>query len=253
MEAKLFGSRLSPFVEKVARALQLKGIAFTLVPPKSPTDFKRWNAQTRKMPVVEIDGRRVFDSTLILRRLDQLVPEPPLFDRDAGIAARQRFLEDWSDESLYWYVMALRWADANAEATTTQVLGSIPAPAALRPVLRVLVRRQFRSQALGQGLARLPLETIVDELGRRFDELLVWLGDRPYFFADRPSAADLALFGQLNGLQSGPTPQAERLVAERPRLADYFLRVDAVTADRRAEPGHRAGRGVDLETTVRGA
>jgi len=227
MEAKLFGSRLSPFVEKVARALQLKGIAFTLVPPKSPADFKRWNPQARKMPVVEIDGRRVFDSTQILRRLDQLVPEPPLFDRNADVAARQRFLEDWSDESLYWYAMALRWSDANAEATTTQVVGSIPAPAALRPVLRVL--------------------------GRRFDELLVWLGDRPYFFADRPSVADLALFGQLNVLQSGPTPQAERLVAERPRLADYFLRVDATTAERRAEPGRGAARGVDFGTTARGA
>jgi len=149
--------------------------------------------------------------------------------------------------------MALRWSDANAGATTTQVLGSIPAPAALRPVLRVVLRRQLRNQALAQGLARLPLETVVDELGRRFDELLVWLGDRPYFFADRPSVADLALFGQLNGLQSGPTPQAERLVAERPRLADYFLSVDAATAGRRAEPDRRAARGVDFGTPARGA
>src|SRR5437870_8932683 len=253
MEAKLFGSRLSPFVEKVARALQLKGIAFTLVPPQSPADFKRCNAQTMKMPVVEIDGRLLFDSTRILRRLDQLVPEPPLLDRDAGVAARQRFLEDWSDESLYWYGLALRWSDANAEATTTQVVGSIPAPAALRPVLRVLLRRRIRGQALAQGLARLPLEMIVDELRRRFDELVVWLDDRPYFFADRPSVADLALFGQLNGLQSGPTPQAQRLVAERPRLADYFLRVDTATAGRRAEPDRPAAPGVDYGTPARGA
>src|SRR5207237_1069279 len=202
--------------------LQLKGIAFTLVPPKSPADFKRWNPQTRKMPVVEFDGRRVFDSTLILRRLDQLVPEPSFLDRDATVAARQRFLEDWSDEALYWYGLALRWSDANAEATTAQVVGSIPAPAALRPLLRVILRRRIRGQALAQGLARLPLETVVDELGRRFDELLVWLGDRPYFFADRRSVADLALFGQLNVLQSGPTPQAERLVAERPGRAAHF-------------------------------
>jgi len=246
MEAKLFGSRVSPFVEKVARALQLKRVPFTLVAPKSPRDFKRWNPQTRKMPAVEIGGQRLFDSTLILRRLDQLVPEPPFLDRDPAVAARQRFLEDWSDEALYWYSMALRWSDANVDATTTQVVGSIPAPAALRPLLRVVVRRQIRGQALGQGLARLPMETLVDELGRRFDELLVWLGDRPYFFADRPSVADLALFGQLNALQSGPTPQAERLVAERPRLADYFLRVDAATAERRPEAERPAARGADL-------
>jgi len=252
MDAKLFGSRLSPFVEKVARALQLKRIPFGLVEPRSPGDFKRWNPQTRKMPAVEIAGQRLFDSTLILRRLDQLVPEPPFLDRDAAVAARQRFLEDWSDESLYWYGMALRWSEANAEATTAQVVGSIPAPAVLRPILRVVIRRQIRGQALAQGLARLPLETVVDELGRRFDELLVWLGDRPYFFADRPSVADLALFGQLNMLHSGPTPQAERLVAERPRLADYFLRVEAATAERGAETD-RAARGADLGSAARGA
>ena len=51
MEVQLFGSRLSPFVEKVARALVLKRIGYTLVPPKSPMAFKRWNPQTRKMAV----------------------------------------------------------------------------------------------------------------------------------------------------------------------------------------------------------
>src|SRR5207244_13533371 len=134
-----------------------------------------------------------------------------------------------------------------------QERGRVPATAALRLVVRVLRGREPRNQALAQGLARRPLGTVVDALGRRVDELLVWLGDRPYFFADRPSVADLALFGQLNVLQSGPTPQAERLVAERPRLADYFLHVDATTAERRAEPGRRAARGVDLGTTARGA
>ena len=68
MQATVFGSRLSPFVEKVVRGLQLKGISYRLVPPKSPTDFRRWNPQTGKMPVLELIGERVFDSTLILDR-----------------------------------------------------------------------------------------------------------------------------------------------------------------------------------------
>src|SRR5258706_11663725 len=103
--ATLFGIRLSPFVEKVARGLQLKRIAFTLVPPASPFDFKRWSPQTGKMPVLDLDGEKTFDSTLILRRLDALVPAPPLFADDPHAATRQRFVEDWSDESLYWYGM----------------------------------------------------------------------------------------------------------------------------------------------------
>ena len=42
-KATLYGTRLSPFVEKCARALELKGIEFELVPPKGPQDLKKWN------------------------------------------------------------------------------------------------------------------------------------------------------------------------------------------------------------------
>jgi glutathione S-transferase len=227
MRVQLFGSRLSPFVEKVARALELKRVAFTLVPPRMPADFKRWNPQTGKMPVLDVDGARTYDSSFILRHLDASIPEPPLFDGDPAVAARQSLLEDWSDESLYWYGMGLRWSDANAAATVDQVVADIGAPAVLRPLLRFALRRQIRPQALGQGLARLPFERLVGELGRRFDELIVLLGERPYFFADRPSAADLALFGQLRMLQSGPTPQAEELLAVRPALRAHYERVGA--------------------------
>ncbi len=55
-EITLYGSRISPFVEKVARALALKGLEFRAVDLKSPGDLKRWNPVTGKMPVLEIDG-----------------------------------------------------------------------------------------------------------------------------------------------------------------------------------------------------
>jgi glutathione S-transferase len=83
--------RLSPFVEKVVRAVTLKGLPHTLVDVKSPLDFKRWNPQTGKMPVLDVDGERIYDSTLILRALDSRVPEPPLVDVDPHVAAHQRF------------------------------------------------------------------------------------------------------------------------------------------------------------------
>lgn len=227
MRVQVFGSRLSPFVEKVVRAVTLKGLEYVLVDVKSPLDFRRWNPQTGKMPVLDFDGDRTYDSTLILRALDARVAEPPLVDADPHVAARQRFLEDWSDEALYWYGMALRWADPNADATVAQVVGSMPLPPFLRPLIRMIFRRQASGQARAQGLARLPLDVVLAELARRLDELLVWLADRRFFFADRPSVADLAIFGQLRMLQSGPTPQAAELIRGRPALGAYFARVDA--------------------------
>jgi len=228
MKATLYGSRLSPFVEKVARALQIKGIEFSVIDPRGPNDLKKWNPTTGKMPVLDIGGEKPFDSTFIVRRLDELVPEPPLVSRDPEIAAKQRFLEDWSDESLYWYVMALRWNPANSKSTVTQITESLPAP--LRPVVGVVLNWQIGGQARAQGLARLPLGTVLDELGRRFDELEVFLGDKPFFFSDAISVADLALFGQFATLRSGPTPQGARLLDARPKLSAFFDRVDAVTA-----------------------
>jgi glutathione S-transferase len=228
--AALFGSRLSPYVEKVVRALALKRVPFDLTAPRSPLDFRRMNPQTRKMPVLDIGGERLYDSTLILRRLDVLIPEPPLHDADPRVAAYQRFLEDWSDESLYWYGMALRWSAANAAASAAQVVGSLGVPAFLAPVLSLVLTRQIGGQARAQGLARLPLETLVAELGRRLDELVVLLEDRPFFFADHPSVADLAVFGQVTMLGSGSTPQAEALLAARPALGAWRARVAAAAA-----------------------
>lgn len=229
MQIQVFGSRLSPFVEKVVRALALKRVRFTLVDVKTPLDFKRWNPVAGKMPVLDIDGERTFDSTLILRRLDVVVPEPSLFAVAQGVAARQRFLEDWSDESLYWYGMGLRWSAANADATVAQVIGSMPIPSPLRPLVGTMFRRRVGAQARAQGLARLPLDVLVTELAARLDELLVWLDERPFLFADQPSAADLAIFGQLCMLRSGPTPQAARLIDERGPLRAYYDRIDAAT------------------------
>jgi len=232
MKATLYGSRLSPFVEKVARALQLKGVETTTVDIKGPNDLKKWNPTTGKMPVLEIGGEKLFDSTLILRRLDAIVPEPPLVARDPETAAKQRFLEDWSDESLYWYVMALRWSPENAKATVAQLAAFLPA--LLRPLASLVFPRQIGSLARAQGLARLPTGIVLDELERRFDELCVFLGDRPFFFSDEVSVADLAVFGQFSTLRSGPTPQGARLLDARPTLAAHFDRVDAATGGRAA-------------------
>ena len=227
MTARLFGSRLSPFVEKVLRALRLKGIAHVLVPPRTPADFRRWNPQTRKMPVLDLGGERIYDSTFILRRLDQLVPHPPLFADDPVAAANQRQLEDWADESLYWYVMAFLWTPKNAPAVANRNLSMLPA--LLRPLVAPIMRRQMTGMVKAQGMGRLPEETLGREFGARLDDLLRMLGERPFFYDERPSVADLAVFGQLHGAGSGSVPETRRALSERPQLVDYLKRVAQAT------------------------
>jgi glutathione S-transferase len=234
LEVRLFGSRLSPFVEKVARALLLKKIDFALVEPKSPRDFARWNPQTGKMPVLEVRGDRVYDSTFILRKLDEAWPRPPLVASHAPIAASQRQLEDWSDESLYWYGMALRWSAKNAPAAAAQIFGALPA--LVRPLARSLGGRRIRASTRAQGLGRLPEDVLLRELAHHLDDLVTILGEEPFFFAGRPSIADLAIYGQLRVLRSGPTPDAARLIDEHPPLVQHMERVERETASAAGNP-----------------
>jgi glutathione S-transferase len=112
--------------------------------------------------------------------------------------------------------------------TAAQIVGSLPA--LIRPIAGVLLPRQVAASAWAQGMVRMPMEVVVSELGNRLDEVLELLGERPFLFADRVSAADLAIFGQATMLRSGPTPQAEELIAARPALVAYLARVDAATA-----------------------
>lgn len=220
----LYGSRLSPFVEKAWRGLRHKGLEFTFETP-SPLALRRLNPVTGKMPVATFDGETVHDSSFILRRADQLRPDPPLFSADPEEAAEQRRLEDWADESLYWYVMALRCSARNRAATLEQILSIVPA--AMRPLAGFMVGRQLKGMCRAQGLGRLPYEEALHELGVLLDDLGTSLGARAFFHGERPGAADFALHGQLNTLLSGPTPDAEPLVV--PALRDHMKRVEEAT------------------------
>ena len=212
-------------MKKVQGALALKKIEYELIVPAGPGEFKKWNPQTRKMPVLDIEGEKLYDSSFICAELEARYPEPPLWSADPVARASQRLLEDWADESLYWSLVALRFTKKNTPATLEQI--SAGAPKLIRPVIGRILRRQIGGQVHSQGMGRLPVHVVVRELGHRLDDLLVQLGDRPFFHGDSPSIADLAVASELESGLSGPTPEIEVLVADRPALGSYLQRMRA--------------------------
>ena len=114
-------------------------------------ELKKYNPATGKVPIVLFDGAAVYGSTVILRRFDHGHPSPALLSDDANIAAQQQMLEDWSDESLSWHMMAFRWHPKNEPRTIAQNSRFVPAPVRLfaKPLLRRLVGHL--SQGAGNG------------------------------------------------------------------------------------------------------
>ena len=83
-------------VERVSLALAHKGIdvEWEDVDPDDRGRVERVSGQPL-VPVLVHDGRVLVDSTVILRYLEELQPEPPLWPRDEGRAAELDVFLDW--------------------------------------------------------------------------------------------------------------------------------------------------------------
>jgi glutathione S-transferase len=216
----LYGPSMAPFTEKCRRALLLKGLEFDLREPEGPEDFKRWSPKTGLLPVLTIDEELVSDSTEILLRLDQLWPDPPLLSPEPQIAEQQRSLEDWADESFLWYWN--RWARVRPHHDAGNDGQSAPR-----------AFRRLRAWLAAGGTWERPLTGILRGVNDRMVDLENFLGARPYFYAERISMADLAVYSMLRTMEFDAIPGSAALLIQHPPLVEFLRRVEDETAEAR--------------------
>jgi glutathione S-transferase len=211
----LYGPREVPFVLKVELALVLKKLDFTLEEPQGPEDFKRWSPETGLLPVIDVDGTRVHDSSAILDFLDERFPEPPLLSSDPKLASSQRTLESWAEQSFrfYWmnYLRALVRADEETDGDSSSPRAGVRS--------RLSRRKKAPTPNFQEGLGK--------EFGQRLDDLVNFLGRRPFFYSDRVSRADLAVYSFLHYIPGAAGPLVAAAVESRQPLVDLMGRVEA--------------------------
>jgi glutathione S-transferase len=212
----LYGQTNNPFTEKCRRALVFKKLDFELLISTGPEDVKRWSPVTGLLPVMRIDrDELVSDSTNILLRLEQLCPEPPLLSSVPIVAAQQRNLEDWADESFLWYWQ--EWYRLEAAA---------PAPPPEGAWARL--RRRLGGGAPADGRRRAQAE-LLRGLDDRLSDLENFLGSRRFFYSDRVSIADLTVHAMLLTLRGDAIPGSAGLLSARTALGEFMRRVEAET------------------------
>ncbi|MDX6651050.1 MAG: glutathione S-transferase [Solirubrobacteraceae bacterium] len=111
MEGRLYVVHGSHPCETVKRAMELKGIPYKLVelPPPLHAPIQRLLFGERTVPALRLNGEKLSGSRRILRRLEELRPDPPLFPADAGARARQDEAESWGDEVFQPIARRLLW------------------------------------------------------------------------------------------------------------------------------------------------
>jgi len=217
----------SPPCVKVHYALRYKHLPFEVVNLGAPPQVKKVNARG-KLPVLEYDGKRIADSSDIIRFVEERHPEPRLYPQDERERARALMLEDWADESLYWHVVYENWlVDGQFDKFAAEILASIPA--LLQPMIKIVARRKSRAQLNGQGLGRLTLE----EHRARLCESLEWLntiaGDS-YLSGNNLSVADISVAAVVTCLLAPFLTFSPAEVRKRRALFGWYERTIAATA-----------------------
>jgi len=221
----VYGLRDTPYTEKVVRTLDFKGLAYEVREPRSPEDYRRWSPETGLLPVADLDGERIADSAAILDRIDARFPDPPLLSRDPRVARDQRRLEAWVGDAFRHYM--LRWLGRKLEREEAAALRD-ETGAAVGPLARMgligadghLRPEAYDTRDGGPG----------PEFERRLEDLAGMLGERSFFYADRPSRADIAVFTSLWGLYSDRFPGGRELLARHPNLLAHTERMQRLAS-----------------------
>lgn len=99
---RLWSWFLSPFAAKARIAFAEKGVEVELVeidPRHRPERLRELNP-TGRVPVLEVDGVGIRESTVICEWLQEMHPEPSLWPRDPARRAEARGLLRWVDDEL---------------------------------------------------------------------------------------------------------------------------------------------------------
>ena len=202
---------ISPFNEKARWTLDYKGIPHERrsVFPGVQGPYARFilRGGTSTLPVIDVDGKRIGDSTRIIEELERRWPDPPLYPADPDERRAALELEEFFDEHCAHEIRRVMFdpmlhdADLMAEATGTDRRRGASVAKAISPVVFPVmsraVRHKFTINPETAENARRLVEAAMDRIEAE-------RGPSGYLVGDSFSIADLTAAAVLSPLVRPP-------------------------------------------------
>jgi glutathione S-transferase len=197
---------ISHFNEKARWALDYKGIPHerrSVFPGMQAARARILRGGTSTLPVIDIDGTRIGDSTRIIEELERRWPDPPLYPADPAERQRALEIEDFFDEHCahelrrVMFDPLLEHPDLMAEATGADQRRGASAMKLIYPVVNRAVRHKYTVNPESAADARRTVEAAMDRIERE-------RGPSGYLVGDSFSVADLTAAAILSVLVRPP-------------------------------------------------
>lgn len=230
----LYQFEISPFCDKVRRILNYKKLPYKIhdvtLTETLNGGYKKINP-IGKVPAIDHDGKIIVDSTDIARYIEEKYPQPALIPADKKMAALSHMLEDWADESLYFFEMYLRLAvPHNAERWIPEVTKN--EPFYIKLTAPKLIPSMLGKVAKTQGTGKKSLEKLSQEVHGHIKAVADWLGTSNWLAGEAISLADISVFCQVKCLEG--TREGAIALNEFPEVTAWMKRVDQATCVRSA-------------------
>lgn len=193
---------ISPFCAKVRLALAAKGLAYETEEYNGLLAAKAKRlTRAGKLPVLDYTDAsgqrtRVQDSSAIIAALERLHPEPSLYPEDPRERGLAHVIEDWADESLFWFEAYFRLLDPVASRKAAAYLGA-GRPGWEGTILRRAGELTYKRRLAVLGLGSRSERELVEGAREHFEAIAGMLAGREWLVGDRLSIADIAVAAQV--------------------------------------------------------
>ncbi|HYL57389.1 MAG TPA: glutathione S-transferase family protein [Candidatus Acidoferrales bacterium] len=200
----------SPFSEKIRKIFAHKNVTWRSV--EQPVIMPKpklipLTGGYRRIPVLQIGADVWSDTGIIIKKIDELHPEPTLYP--GGLTAAAETMNQWADRRLFW----------STTPVIFEKLGASVPKEFIEDRSKMMRGSSFADLTQTAPDARNQLRAFLDILDRQ-------LATSPFLLGDSFSLADAACFHPVWFLRAEPT--AFGFAQRRKNLMRWFDRIDAM-------------------------
>jgi glutathione S-transferase len=207
----------SPFCVKLELYLKAMNIAydnsFSLELNKSPTG---------KMPFIETQGKKIADSNIIIKYLeqenDQSLDSHLSCHQSAISLAFMRLCED----SLYWIAVYSRWVDIDNKSWKKEFMASAKLPKMMSGIVYNAAKRNITRQLKASGILVLSQREIYAKAEQDLKALADFLDGRKHFFNDNISLLDITVYSFIVQLLDNSCSKKIQSILEGLNFSDFI-------------------------------